>query len=456
MQVVHARVACTRRGPGRRQHAAELEGAGEVHRDERKQRCQRRHHVGVLQLEAPAELLAAGPQRQQHRRQGHERGHHAHGVGHAPGHPLARALARRREAQHLQRQHRKHARHEVQQHATHEREKQRKRQAQRRGARVRTGGRRVDRAHLRCWRRGRCHGGPRPGDLRVDPPAGAVSRHREHGRNGRWGVGALRVQRDAGDPIGAFPPVLLGGGIGNQAGRLGQELDGAPLQGGRQTADPHHEGLSLEAGARLSAIGWPGKLPSRGIEQGAVTRGRALHRQLQDELTRLRNADILADQPLGSQPDLGRAFRRGRGHLHGDGQQQIVFVAVVQQRPHRQLARRGPFDVARGEAGGQGPRQGGGQPAVAGILPVGVPVRRVLDAQAQPQRLARHDALWGVRHQLGPHLRRGHHGAGALCEHGQGKERRGGEAHQGERATRNESARGQRGKGCIHGGNDGP
>ena len=55
------------------QHGAELEHAGQVQRDQREQRGQRRHDHGRLQLEAPAELLAGRAQRQHHAAQREER-----------------------------------------------------------------------------------------------------------------------------------------------------------------------------------------------------------------------------------------------------------------------------------------------------------------------------------------------------------------------------------------------
>ena len=52
-----------------RQEGAELEQARQVQPDQGEQRGQRRHHGRRLQLEAPAQLLAGGAQRQHQRAQ---------------------------------------------------------------------------------------------------------------------------------------------------------------------------------------------------------------------------------------------------------------------------------------------------------------------------------------------------------------------------------------------------
>ena len=52
---------------------------------------------------------------------------------------------------------------------------------------------------------------------------------------------------------------------------------------------------------------------------------------------------------------------------------------------------RGPVDLARGGAGGQRPAHRGGQARVARVFPVRVPVRNVLELEAQPHDLARCD-----------------------------------------------------------------
>ena len=61
--------------------------------------------------------------------------------------------------------------------------------------------------------------------------------------------------------------------------------------------------------------------------------------------------------------------------------QHLAFVAVVDERSDRQRARRGPFDRARLDSGGQLPGERRRQTGVAGVLPVGVPI--LLDREAQ-------------------------------------------------------------------------
>ena len=89
---------------------------------------------------------------------------------------------------------------------------------------------------------------------------------------------------------------------------------------------------------------------------------------------------------------------------HRHRQQHGALVAVVDQGPHFQRLRRRPRDVAGDGAVGELPIQRGGQAGVAGILPVAVPVRLMLQRQRQPQRLAGGDARGRMREQFGAHM----------------------------------------------------
>ena len=128
-----------------------------------------------------------------------------------------------------------------------------------------------------------------------------------------------------------------------------------------------------------------------------MERGAALHRHLQAELALFGNALGLAHQPLRLQAHGHlRGERRGAevgAHRHRHRQQHRALVAVVRQVPDRNLARHRPVDLAGGQAGGQRPPQRGRQAGIARVLPVGVPLRLVGQAQPQPHRLARRYAL---------------------------------------------------------------
>ena len=124
----------------------------------------------------------------------------------------------------------------------------------------------------------------------------------------------------------------------------------------------------------------------------------------QAELAGLRKAIHLADQPVSTQLHVERRAAEGRRHGDGHRQQQGPFVPVVDERPDRQALRRGPFDGSRGGAGGQLPAQRGGEAGIARVHPVGVPLGRMLDQQAEPERLAGRHAVGRVCDQLGAHL----------------------------------------------------
>ena len=126
---IRQRVAQLQPGQRWRQHAAEIEQAGQVQADHSEQQRQPGHHRRILQLEAPAQLFARRPQRQQQAAQRQEGQQHASGVG-QPG-PTVRApvIGMAREGHHLDRQHGKHAGHQVQDQPARQRAEQRSPQA---------------------------------------------------------------------------------------------------------------------------------------------------------------------------------------------------------------------------------------------------------------------------------------------------------------------------------------
>ena len=108
------------RHAGRRE-LTELEDAGQVEREHEEEDGERAHDRGRLQLEAPAQLFPAGPQRGERRAQRDERQHDA--ARERDGfvaHRRAGVLVCR-EAEHFQREHRKNARHEIEDEAADER-----------------------------------------------------------------------------------------------------------------------------------------------------------------------------------------------------------------------------------------------------------------------------------------------------------------------------------------------
>jgi hypothetical protein len=195
-------------------------------------------------------------------------------------------------------------------------------------------------------------------------------------------------------------------GMFDHASGLGKERELLALPRRGQAGDRYAQGFRAvnQLGARhrdshfLRLCG-PGR-----FEQFRVRRRRRLRRHTQRELALLRDAHVLAHQPLRRQLDVERVALEAGRDRHRHRQQQLAVVAVVHQRAHRQALGRGPRDLACGRARTQLPIERGRQARVARVLPVGVPLGLVLDSQAEPHGLAGHQALRRVRHQLGAHL----------------------------------------------------
>ena len=100
------------------------------------------------------------------------------------------------------------------------------------------------------------------------------------------------------------------------------------------------------------------------------------------EAALLGNAFLAADQPARLQIHDQRIALEPGADLQRHRQQHRTVIAVVGQLAERELARCRPGDLARCHASRQGPAQLGRQPRVARILPVAVPVRRMLQLQA--------------------------------------------------------------------------
>ena len=264
-------------------------------------------------------------------------------------------------------------------------------------------------------------------------PIGGGQQQRQRSRAFKAGVG----HGQAGRPDIAFPLLRPGGGRQSRAlarGRHGRRDDVArfrkPLQrlalhAGGQAADAHLQALAVaaERGGLPARRQIGRQAAQRLLERRAIERRRAAQRQANGEIALLRNAFLLAHQPGGVQAHFhrlgGRAWLEFRRDGQRHGQQHRALVAIVHQRPQRKALRQRPLDFARAHAGRQRPLQLGGQARIARVLPVGMPMRLMLQPQAQPhgaaggvrcfrRRRAHGHALRRVSQQLRAHLRRGH------------------------------------------------
>ncbi len=424
------------------QHIAELEQAREVQADEGEQRGERGHDRRALQLEAPAELFTRRAQGQQQATQRQEGQHHAGRVGQAVGAVRAGVAAVLREPGHLDGQHGKHAGHEVEDEAADERADQRRAEGERAGrwgGRGGGGGRArgvgVERGlqgvgHAGRGQRRRCgpgalhgHGGQARAGLARAFARGLGGRH--HQVHGRGAVEALRGQRHARGPARAVPGLGPGGAGLDHAAQFGEELQLAPPPVGGQAVQGHAQEAVVgrdQAGARLQ-VAWPGV--AHGGEQLAVAAGGAAGGQAQHEARLLRDAFLAAHQPARVQSHVHGLAAEVVAHRQRHGQHHGAVVAVVGQGADGEFARRGPVNVTRAHAFGQGPAQLGGQPGIARVLPVGVPVRCVVQAQPQPDGAAGAGALGRVGQQLGARLLRLEHAGGRRAFHEGGEVLRG-------------------------------
>ena len=97
--------------PTRGQHLPHVKHACQIQRQRGKQHSQHRNHIGVLQLKAPAQLLATRTHQQQQTCQKQHANKHACTIGQATQAQATRVLGMPRKAQQLDGQHRKYARH---------------------------------------------------------------------------------------------------------------------------------------------------------------------------------------------------------------------------------------------------------------------------------------------------------------------------------------------------------
>ena len=138
---------------------------------------------------------------------------------------------------------------------------------------------------------------------------------------------------------------------------------------------------------------------------GPVGLGHAAHRHIQLQCSLAGNADFLADQPFGLDPEARLTALEAVRQRHVTIDEGLALVAIVGQRPDGQPLGRRPADVGILRVGRPLDLEAGGIARVARIAPVGMPVRIVSQAHADAEGLTRHH-LAGVRDQL--HLQRTH------------------------------------------------
>ncbi len=221
--------------------------------------------------------------------------------------------------------------------------------------------------------------------------------------------------------------------LGRDAGRLlGHAGHGAPF-GGEEIDIAYHVGfqaLGLDDQRRIARFGDAEPRRPRALHRHDAARlveqrarcaigrlGRRSDRQGQGELAFFRNADVVTDQPVGAGRERQCASREigRRRDLHQ--QQDVVLEAVVGHAADIDQRRSRPDNGIGLHAGRQGPADLGRQARIAGVLPVGVPMRPDGLAQRHPERLAGFD----LRHfgdQLGAHVVGLHH---RLCDSGPGR-----------------------------------
>ncbi|GJE71085.1 hypothetical protein CHKEEEPN_2627 [Methylorubrum podarium] len=203
---------------------------------------------------------------------------------------------------------------------------------------------------------------------------------------------------------GGIDGEILRGGI--VEGTLGIGEEGGPGHAGEiGPVEMQHEAVARAGGAirsgRRLRQGGAGAGEERGLSRGRLRGVR--HRQIEAQLRRARNADLLADevgeragQPRGL-AGLGALGNLER-HQQGDG----ALVAEIHQGLDRDPLRDGPLHRADREALGQAPRHLRRQAGIARIAPVDVPARLHRHVQAERHRAAGHQRL-ALGHELGPH-----------------------------------------------------
>ena len=138
---------------------------------------------------------------------------------------------------------------------------------------------------------------------------------------------------------------------------------------------------------------------------GPIGLGHAAHRHVQLQRGLTGNADLLADQPFGLDPEARLTPLEAVRQRHVTIDEGLALVAIVGQRPDGQPLGRRPADVGILRVGRPLDLEAGGIARVARIAPVGMPVRIVPQPHADAEGLTRHH-LAGIRNQF--YLQRAH------------------------------------------------
>ena len=170
------------------------------------------------------------------------------------------------------------------------------------------------------------------------------------------------------------------GALGPLNGLAGDRQGEAPVVAAR---DPGGQPCRTRRGLQHSLNG----ARMAGLQRGLVRRP---DREAQAQRQLVRYAHLgAAHQKQGRDRQVQNPARLGVGG-HGDRHRQIdhVRIAIVHQTRERLPLRQGPDDLARLEAIGQAPVQGGGPARISGIAPIGMPVRLDVLTHGQDQRRA--------------------------------------------------------------------
>ena len=285
------------------------------------------------------------------------------------------------QAEHLERQHREDARHQVQQHAAGKGQQQRLPPPDRRIlGRRRHGTARCARSHTPARSRRRAlRTATTPasvsGRVAVGPLVRASTRSMPPARFSCFGSAEASMTPAAYGKNDTSRPV----DAGDRLGRQGQ----AQLLRRRPRTAP---------GTRRVAAGGRGRRRTASRRTGSAAARRRRPAVRAASLCLAGDADVGADEPgsvrLEAQRSPGFEAR-----WHGDRHQQIgrAAIAVIADAALDKPLRHRPGDLAGAEAGRQLPGDLGRQAGIAGVAPVGVPARRDVEMQVDPQRLAGHD-----------------------------------------------------------------
>ena len=222
----------------------------------------------------------------------------------------------------------------------------------------------------------------------------------------------------------ALPALLDAAGMVDHAGIGGEIVERLAAQVGRQAVDLEREDCPVDA----SPAPWRSMRAAAARPVPARTRRHARRCSIRPGWQG-GNCPTAGCRPPcrpASRPAAGRRAtvpRKSGATATVTGSSTVAVVTVVDQRADRQPLRRRPIDRPGLDAGRQGPLERRRKPGVAGVLPVGVPVRRVADQKAERERLAGSDAFRRVGDQLRADLVGLHHRTLAEREAGGEEER---------------------------------